>query len=106
MGKVYFVSGSDTDVGKTIATGMMARYLQKKSVRVITIKLIQTGNPPGFSEDREKHRKMMGGIVFPEDEMLLTAPQIFKFPSSPHLAARLENRPVDVDAIRNAAAEL
>ena len=80
MGKVYFVSGIDTDVGKTIATGMMARYLQKKSVRVITIKLIQTGNPPGFSEDREKHRKMMGGIVFPEDEMV-TLPEPVSDPS-------------------------
>jgi dethiobiotin synthetase len=45
---------------------------------------------------------MMGVGSFEEDKEGLTAPQIFKFPSSPHLAAKLENRVVDVDAIRNA----
>lgn len=102
MGAIYFISGVDTDAGKTVVTGLMARYLQRRGVRVITVKLIQTGNPPGFSEDREKHRLMMGGISFPEDEEGLTAPQIFRFPSSPHLAASLEKRTVSVEAMRYA----
>jgi dethiobiotin synthetase len=101
MGMIYFVSGIDTDAGKTVAVGLMAKYLMKQGVRVITAKLVQTGND-GFSEDLLKHRAMMGVESFEEDKEGLTAPQIFKFPSSPHLAAKLENRVVDVDAIRSA----
>ena len=101
MGMIYFVSGIDTDAGKTVAVGLMASYLMRQGVRVITAKLVQTGND-GFSEDLLKHRAMMGVGPFEEDKEGLTAPQIFKFPSSPHLAAKLENLVVDVDKIRTA----
>ena len=101
MGMIYFVSGIDTNAGKTVAVGLMARYLMNQGVRVITAKLVQTGND-GFSEDLLKHRTMMGVDAFEEDKEGLTAPQIFTFPASPHLAAKLENRVVDVDAIRSA----
>lgn len=98
---VYFVSGIDTDAGKTLAVGLMGRYLLKQGTRVITAKLVQTGND-GFSEDLLKHRSIMGVEAFPEDPEGLTAPQIFKFPASPHLSAQLEGRAVDVDALRQA----
>lgn len=97
-GKVYFVSGIDTGIGKTIATGLMARWLTRQGLDVITVKMVQTGND-GFSEDLNLHRQMCGSPHFPEDDAGLTAPQIFKFPSSPLLAAALENRTVDVAAI-------
>lgn len=95
MNKIYFVSGTDTGIGKTVVTGLMARSLISRGVDVITVKMAQTGND-GFSEDLQIHRSMMGGIVFPEDECGLTAPQIFRFPASPLLAAGLEGRKVDL----------
>ena len=94
-GKVYFVSGIDTGIGKTVATGLMARSLRAQGVDAITVKMVQTGND-GFSEDLEAHRAMCGLGLLPEDEQGLTAPQIFRFPSSPLLAARLEGRKVDL----------
>ena len=102
---VYFISGIDTDIGKSVAVGMMARDLHRRGVRVITMKLVQTGND-GFSEDLDKHRAMMGVPPFPEDKAGLTAPQIFRFPASPHLAALLEKRELDLDAIRRAVTEV
>ncbi len=105
MGRIILISGIDTDIGKTVCTGMLARYLVHKGLRAITMKMVQTGND-GFSEDLAKHRELMGGHCFPEDNEGLTAPQIFHFPSSPHLAAELENRIVDTAAIRQAASEL
>ena len=101
--KVYFVSGIDTGVGKTMATGLMARWLSANGHDVATVKMVQTGND-GFSEDVELHRTICGGIRLPEDGEGLTAPQIFKFPSSPLLAASLEGKKVDLDAIRRAVA--
>lgn len=97
-GNAYFVSGIDTGVGKTMVTGLMARSLAASGRDVITVKMVQTGND-GFSEDLEAHRAMCGGERFREDEQGLTAPQIFRFPSSPLLAARKEGRSVDLDAI-------
>ena len=103
--KVCFVTGIDTDIGKTVATGAMARFLLRQGRRVITVKMVQTGND-GFSEDLLKHRAMMGIGMLPEDQEGLTAPQIFRFPASPHLAARLEQREVDLGAIRRCVATL
>ena len=100
--KIYFISGIDTDIGKSIATGMMARFLHKTGKRVITLKLVQTGNTD-FSEDIARLREIMGCGLFPEDTEHLTAPEIYTFPASPHLAAELDKRPVDLEKILNAA---
>lgn len=105
MYKVYFISGIDTGVGKTVATGLMARWLAAKGIDAITFKLVQTGND-GFSEDIGEHRRICGGRRFPEDDAGMTAPQVFKFPSSPMLAAALEGRTVDLDAIARAVEEV
>ena len=52
---VYFVSGIDTDAGKSYATGFLAREWNKNGQRTITQKFIQTGNV-GHSEDIDLHR--------------------------------------------------
>ncbi|MBQ6352580.1 MAG: dethiobiotin synthase [Lentisphaeria bacterium] len=104
MGGVVLVSGIDTGVGKTVATGLMARQLVRQGVDAITVKVVQTGNV-GFSEDLEEHRRFMEK-TFPEDALKLTAPQIFAFPASPHHAAKLERRTVELDKIRHACTEL
>lgn len=95
---IYFVSGIDTGVGKTVATGVMARWLLQRKISVATVKLVQTGCR-GFSEDLDAHRAIMGVPPLPEDAAGLTTPQIFDFPASPHLAAALERRTVDTGRI-------
>jgi hypothetical protein len=100
-GRVYFISGIDTGVGKTVVTGLMARWLRATGRDVITVKMVQTGNT-GFSEDLDAHRALAGMDRLPEDDLGLTAPQIFAFPSSPELAARLEGRTVDLEKIAHA----
>ena len=97
-GRVFFVSGIDTDVGKTVVTGLIARHLASSGVDAITVKMVQTGCE-GRSEDLEAHRRMCGLDLQREDVDGLTAPQIFRFPSSPSLAAKLEGRMVDLDRI-------
>ena len=55
---VYFVSGIDTDAGKSYATGFLALEWNKNGQRTITQKFIQTGNI-GHSEDIDLHRRIM-----------------------------------------------
>ena len=103
-GRVYFVSGIDTGVGKTVATGLMARHLANRGIDAITVKMVQTGCD-GFSEDLGEHRRLCGISQLPEDCEGLTSPQVFKFPASPLLAARLEGASVDLGLIRSSVAE-
>ena len=102
---VYFVSGIDTDAGKSYATGIIARQLLDEGKRAITQKLIQTGNI-GHSEDIDLHRKLMGIDYTEEDKAGLTMPEIFSYPASPHLASRLDNRPIDFEKIDDATEQL
>jgi Dethiobiotin synthetase len=58
MKGTYFVSGIDTNVGKSVMTGVLAKHLKDQGISIITQKMIQTGNI-GSSEDIELHRKIM-----------------------------------------------
>lgn len=91
---IHFVSGVDTDAGKSIATGWLARTWLDAGRHVATMKLAQTGNV-GSSEDIARHRAMMGVGPLPEDAEGLTAPYIFPHPCSPDLAARLAGAEID-----------
>lgn len=99
---IIFVSGIDTGVGKSFATGYMAKEWNAKGIRTITQKFIQTGNDD-ISEDIEIHRKIAGTGFLPEDESRLTMPEIYSYPCSPHLAAEIDGRPIDLSKIEKAA---
>lgn len=98
---IYFVSGIDTNIGKSYATGYLARKWNAEGIRTITQKLVQTGNAD-VSEDIEVHRRIMGTGWLPEDREKLTMPEIFSYPCSPHLAAEIDRRPIDFGKISRA----
>lgn len=102
---IYFISGIDTDAGKSYCTAWYARELMQRGLRVITQKFIQTGNT-GHSEDIDLHRRLTGTGYLPEDKEGLTLPEIFSYPCSPHLAARIDKRPIDFGKIERATREL
>jgi dethiobiotin synthetase len=102
---VTVISGVDTDAGKSIATGWWAKQLLTAGKRVITQKLVQTGNTD-LSEDILRHREMMGIDLLPEDHERLTMPEIYTYPCSPHLAARIDGRPLDINKITAATQTL
>ena len=100
-----FVSGIDTDAGKSYATGYLAKKLAEEGKNVITMKFVQTGNHD-YSEDIDVHRHIMGIGMQPVDLDHTTAPVIFSYPCSPQLAARLDNREIDFDLIDRCADRL
>lgn len=102
---VYFVSGTDTGVGKSYATGYLAKVWNASGRRTITQKLVQTGNTE-VSEDIEVHRKIMGCGMLPEDMQKLTMPEIFTYPCSPHLASEIDGREIDFSKIEASVGEL
>lgn len=91
---VLFITGIDTDAGKSYATGWLAARMMDAGLDVITQKFVQTGNV-GCSEDIEVHRRIMGTGMLPEDLDHTTAPVIFTYPASADLAARIDGRELD-----------
>lgn len=103
--QAIFITGIDTDAGKTYATASYARMLELQGYGVITQKFIQTGCI-GTSEDIEAHRRLLGTGELEEDRLGLTAPVIFSYPASAQLAARLDGREIDLALITRATEEL
>jgi dethiobiotin synthetase len=99
MGREYFLSGIDTDCGKTYITGLLAKKILQTNKKIITTKLIQTGCN-GISEDIIDHRRLMKIELFNEDHSGLTCPIVLSFPASPHLAAEIDNKIVSIEQIR------
>jgi len=95
-----FVIGTDTGVGKTIVTGLLAKFLNDKGYKVITQKWVETGSC-GFSKDVNLHLKLIGKKKKEIKSYLADiSPYTFKFPSSPHLASSLEKRKISIERIK------
>lgn len=99
MTKSIFITGTDTDVGKTVITACLTAALIRKRKKVAVYKPVQCGN---LLKGRIKSPdlalvKKLSGI----SENNLFNDYSFKFASSPHLAAELENKKVDIDVIKN-----
>lgn len=105
---VLFISGIDTDIGKTYATGLLAKALMQQGVGVITQKLVQTGiskqadGELGIADDILSHRQLMGMPLQPCDLDFTTCPYRYEKPASPHLSAALANRPLNINVITDA----
>ena len=78
--RVYCISGIDTDIGKTIVTGLLAGSCLQQGIRTITQKIVQTGCI-GLSEDIIRHRELMGIELQPVDFTGLTCPYVLPVPA-------------------------
>ncbi|MCG3842437.1 ATP-dependent dethiobiotin synthetase BioD [Psychrobacter sp. Ps1] len=110
---VLFVSGIDTDIGKTYATGMIAKALMQQGINVITQKLVQTGvamnantGEISIADDIIAHRQLMSIPLQPCDLDFTTCAHRYEKPASPHLAARLSGEVLDPELITNATKRL
>jgi len=98
-----FVTGTDTEVGKTVVAGAIAAALRGRGERVAVYKPVVTGldDPvePGWPRDHELLAAAAG--VSAES----VAPYRFGPPVSPHLAAELAGMELDIDALILAAGD-
>lgn len=105
MAEIIFISGIDTDAGKSYATGYLARQMSTQGRKVITQKFIQTGCED-YSEDIDIHRRIMGtGMLMPDIDHT-TAPVIFSYPASAQLAASIDGKEIDLGVIDRATESL
>ena len=87
--RAIFVAGTDTGVGKTVVTGLLARHLATRGYSVATQKWVQTGG----ESDLDEHLRWMGRTREEFRGFLKAmAPYSLRAPASPHLAAELAAR--------------
>lgn len=98
-----FVAGTDTGVGKTVVTGLLARHLSMRGYRVVTQKWVQTGR----ASDLDAHLRWMGRRRA-EFRRFLRAmvPVALAAPVSPHLAAEFCGARISASRIRRDFARL
>ncbi len=86
MRQIFFITGTDTGVGKTVFTRLLAVFLRGRGVAVAAFKPLCSG---GRDDARALHAALAGGL--PLDEI---NPWHFRAPLAPLLAARRENKTV------------
>ncbi len=102
--KGLFVTATDTGVGKTYLTSLIARSLPRDQVRVGAYKPVCSGaeiSAEGghYWTDIKKLTEAIGGDVDP----LRVCPQRLKAPLAPPVAARIERVSLDFEAMKTAA---
>ena len=95
-----FITGTDTEIGKTYVTALIAKTLHRAGRRVGVYK-------PAASDCRKEDGRLVAddavaiweaaGRPASLDEV---CPQVFAAPMAPHLAARAEGRELDADLLR------
>src|SRR3989338_6603175 len=94
MNKGLFITGTDTGVGKTVVACGIAALLKARGIKVGVMKPIATGG----RQDAAQLRKAAGI----SESLEVINPQFFKAPLAPTVAAPLERRHVNLDAIYRA----
>jgi dethiobiotin synthetase len=91
-----FITGTDTNVGKTIVTAGLAASLKSRGASVAVLKPIQTGSV-------QKNNKLVSPdlefVKSVNHEIITHASYNFKTPAAPSLAASLEDVDIDIEKI-------
>jgi dethiobiotin synthetase len=96
--KGFFITGTDTDIGKTLTTGLLTKYFLEKGIDAFPYKPVQSG--AFLKKDR---------LVAPDTEFYEEVTNrafgkdantyLLKTPSSPHLAASIDGVRVELKPI-------
>jgi dethiobiotin synthetase len=99
MARGLFVTGTGTEVGKTVVAATIAQTLAAEGQRVAVFKPAVTGLDEGVETDYELLRRASGSGQSDEE----IAPYRYGPPASPHLAAALAGEEIDPERLRRAA---
>ncbi len=105
-----FVTGTDTEIGKTLISTAILHALVQRGVRAAAIKSVAAGAHPIQTADGEVWHNddadalaQTANVVLPRN---LAVPYMFKEAAAPHVAAKLENVAIDIAYIRRCYAQV
>jgi len=91
--KMIFVTGTDTGVGKTYVSSILAENLKKMDINVGYLKPVETGG--------REDTLTLKNILKTDDDLDLMNPINLKLPLSPNIAFEVENYNISLDEIKN-----
>ena len=96
----FFITGTDTDAGKTVLTGLLLAALHQRGHNALPMKPAQSGctdNIPDLD-----YALALSGIQADPALKALLAPACYAPACSPHLAAEIQNRPITLQHLVDA----
>lgn len=99
----WFVTGTDTEVGKTFATCALLHALRARGLRAVGMKPVAAGTDAGGRNDDVEALLAASGVDAPRE---LVNPYLFAPPIAPHIAAAESGRAIDLRTIADAYARL
>lgn len=106
MPKGIFITGTGTDVGKTLVTAGLVRFFQRNGFEPLAVKPVQSGAIPdgagGFDSPDGEVYKTAGA----EWDVSLQCPFIFRGACSPHLAAIRDGQKIEASLIADKVREI
>jgi dethiobiotin synthetase len=111
MTRGFFITGTDTGVGKTIIAGAVILVIRSLGLRVCGMKPIETGCIKAESRFKDRVLETSGGMFLKkiadmDDAINSVAPIRLENPLAPFPASEIEGIPVDIEKIKRAYAEL
>lgn len=104
--KGLFVTGTDTDVGKTLVAGTIARCLRRQSKRVEVFKPVATDCRPMRGDLVSADAEFLAACADSVRSLSEISPVRYKAALAPNVAAGLAGEPVDLDAVFATYADL
>ena len=98
MSKGLFITGTDTDIGKTYVTALIVKTMREAGYNAGYYKAAISGAPTVAESDAGFVNRFAG--IGEKEELILS--YLYQHAVSPHLAARLEGNPVEKEVILQA----
>ena len=99
--KAFFVTGTDTEVGKTVAAAALTRALVDSGLRVAVMKPIASGSDPTPEGLRNSDALTLMAAANVRAPYEVVNPYCFLPPVSPHIAAREVGVRIDLALLRS-----
>ncbi|MBD1569339.1 ATP-dependent dethiobiotin synthetase BioD [Aliivibrio fischeri] len=102
----FFIAGTDTDVGKTVASKAILDALNMKGLRTAAYKPVAAGSEDkgeGVQNSDAIHLRAVANVELSYEEV---NPYALLMPASPHIAAEAENVVIDYSVLSEGLASL
>jgi len=98
MSQTYFITGTDTDVGKTLCCAALLQAAQQQGLSTLAYKPIAAGCDATQAGLRNEDALILQKNSTLKVDYALVNPIAYQDPIAPHIAATLEERPIELGA--------
>ncbi len=101
MSKGFFITGTDTGIGKTFIACGIAASLKSKGINIGVMKPVETGCPEENGILKPLDSLLLREVAEVDDELDIINPYRFSLPAAPSIAARMKGIEVEFARIKH-----